>query len=87
MSEYVSSDQRDDKIRQLERRVGELETALRQIWEYPNAEHHHVAEECELRAAVPEDEEPICTCGYWSMSFPEFKLIARDALEYRGDDD
>ena len=68
-----------ERIFKAEQRAEKLSEALKRIWEYPNAQSHH-EDECELHALDAEDTEAICTCGYWSASFPLLKIEAKSAL-------
>lgn len=53
--------------------------ALLAIRDYPNSEDDHHPDECELRVS-PDLEDAVCTCGYWSASFPMLKIFAMKAL-------
>jgi hypothetical protein len=55
-----------------------MKKALEEIWNYPNDGKHH-PQECELWKDLDGDGD--CTCGYWSVSFPQLKLMAREALK------
>lgn len=57
-----------------------LREALGSIWSFENYPKNH-DKECELYSNI---DERICTCGYWSMSFPQMKLMAWDALKEVG---
>lgn len=72
-----------DSIKALTAERDRYKTALEKIANAPNAEGNHTPD-CELRQFVEFDdpgEDVCCSCGYWSVEYPQLKIGAIKALE------